>query len=141
MSAPDGSPRGPEQLPDQLVEALDALETPGLRAVRAYVDRRLASGQTPPVERVRAEADGEVLDVDDRGVYTLVRKRPESDRETVSLYRVRLAEPLDGEEALHWSFLGDVREPVCGNCGSALEDRSDSCPDCGEPAAGGDDGR
>jgi hypothetical protein len=42
---------------------------------------------------------------------------------------------LDGEETLHWSYLGDVAEPVsveCRNCGIPLDDFTTACPRSGE---------
>jgi rubrerythrin len=90
---------------------------------------------------IRAETEGEIVDIIDRGPYTLVRKYPTSrDSSTtypqpLSLYRVKREKRLNGEQRLHWSFLGDVIEPpsvACGNCGVLLEESTTVCPHCGE---------
>lgn len=139
VSGPDAS-RAPTGLPDALVEILDTLDAPALRDVAAYVDRRIEESHTPLAERVLAAADGDVVDVDDRGSYTLVRKRlsgqagPGADSGTVALYHVTWETPPDGEETLRWHYLGDVLElpkVACSSCGAPLDERADSCPNCG----------
>lgn len=116
MSNPDDNTPLSEQLPNTLVEKLDALEQPELRTVRKYVEQRLESSHPPLEEQIRDEAEGEVVDIEDQGIYTLVRMRPpaqeesEADSRPISLYHVTQERHPDGEETLHWSFLGDVQE-------------------------------
>lgn len=104
------------QLPDRLVERLDTLEPPELRTVHKYVEQRLESSHPPIEEQIREEAAGDVLSIETDRIYTLVKMRPPSQEESntnsqpVSLYHVTRERHLDGEEALHWSFLGDVQE-------------------------------
>lgn len=139
MSGPD-APTGPTGLPDALVEILDTLDAPALRDVAAYVDRRIEESHTPLAERVLADADVDDVAVDDRGSYTLVRKRlPDqaeagADSGTVALYHVTRENPPDGEETLRWHYLGDVvgrPKEACSSCGAPLDERTDSCPSCG----------
>lgn len=116
MSDSDDESELTEQLPDALVEKLDTLDPRELRAVHNYVEQCLEDSQPSIEEQILEEAEGEVLDIEDQGIYTLVRKRPpnqegaEKDSQPVSLYHVMKERHPDGEETLHWSFLGDVHE-------------------------------
>lgn len=116
MSPPDGGPTAPDELSRDLIEEIDALEAPALRALSSYVDQRLAASHKPIVEQIREEATGEIVDIEDRGPYTLVRMRAASDEDgekgsqTVSVYHVTQEMQLDGEVALHWSFIGEVND-------------------------------
>lgn len=107
---------GDREPPDMLVETLDDLDAPTLRAVRTYVERRLDDVRPSLRELIRSEAEGEIVDIEDHGAYTLVRKYPPGQRnaeetsQPLSLYRVKREKQLDGEETLHWSYLGDVTE-------------------------------
>ncbi|SIS15653.1 hypothetical protein [Natronorubrum thiooxidans] len=104
------------QLPDFLVERLDTLEPPELRMVHKYVEQRLESMHPPIEEQIREEAAGDVLSIETDRIYTLVKMRSPSqgesnaDSQPVSLYHVVRERHPDGEEALHWSFLGDIQE-------------------------------
>ena len=130
-----------QNLPDALVEILDDLDVSTLRSVRTYLDQRIDNLRPTLPEMIRAETEGEIVDIIDRGPYTLVRKYPTSrdNSETypqpLFLYRVKREKRLNGEERLHWSFLGDVIEPpsvACGNCGVLLDESTAACPHCGE---------
>lgn len=111
-----GDPSPPDGLPEGLREALDDLDAAGLRAVLAYVERRLESVRTPIRESIRSEAAGEVVSIDDRGPFALVRmRRPQADGSagdagTVSLYHVMRERRQNDETKLRWALLGDVRE-------------------------------
>ena len=127
--------------PDGLVEALDDLDGPALRAVRAHVDQRLDDLRPTLREMIRSKTGSEVVDITNSGPYALVRKyRPSGNssgagRRTLSLYRVAREKQLNGEERLHWSYLGDVAESAgveCENCGVPLGDSTTTCPHCGE---------
>ena len=129
-----------QNLPGALVEVLDDLDGPALRAVRAHVDQRLDDLRPTLREMIRSRTGSEVVDITNSGPYALVRKyRPSGNssgagRRTLSLYRVAREKQLNGEERLHWSYLGDVAEPTgveCGNCGVPLGD-STICPHCGK---------
>ena len=127
--------------PAALVEILDDLDASTLRSVRIYLDQRLDSLRPTLPEMIRAETKGEIVDITDRGPYTLVRKYPTSRDSSdtypqpLFLYRVKREKRLNDEERLHWSFLGDVIEPPsveCGNCGVLLDESTTACPHCGE---------
>ena len=130
-----------QQPPDALVESLDDLDVSTLRSVRTYLDQRIDDLRSTLPEMIRAETGDEIVDIIDRGPYTLVRKypTPRDDSDTypqpLFLYRVRREKRRNGEERLHWSFLGDVIEPPsveCGNCGVLLDESTAACPRCGE---------
>ena len=130
-----------QNLPDALVEILDDLDVSTLRSVRTYLDQRIDDLRPTLPEMIRAETEGEIVDIRDRGPYTLVRKYPTSRDSSdtypqpLFLYRVKREKRLNDEETLHWSFLGDVIEPPsveCGNCGVLLDESATVCPYCGE---------
>ena len=130
-----------QSLPDALVEVLDDLDAPALRAVRAHVEQRLDGLRPTLRETIRTETEGELVDIVDRRPYTLVRKHgssgggSEAGPQPLALYRVTREKRLNGERRLHWSYLEDVAEPAgveCGNCGAPLDDSTTACPRCGE---------
>ncbi|PCR90421.1 hypothetical protein [Natrinema ejinorense] len=116
MSNADDEPSLTEQLPDSLIETLDTLDPSELHAVQEYVEGRLESIHPPLEKQILEDATGEVVDIEDEGIYTLVRVRPpaqeesEADSGPISLYHVTRERHPDGEETLHWAFLGDVQE-------------------------------
>lgn len=116
MSNADDEPTLPEQLSDSLIETLDTLEPSELHAVHEYVEERLESIHPPLEKQIREDATGEVVDIEDKELYTLVRMRTpaqeesEEDSQPISFYHVTRERHPDGEETLHWTFLGDVPE-------------------------------
>lgn len=114
MSPPEHELTAREALPADLVETVDELDAPALRHLSGYVNQRLRDSSEPIAEMIREEAGGEILDIDDRGTYTLVRKRPQSrdaseaGSQPVSVYHVRRKRRPDGGETLQWSFIGDI---------------------------------
>lgn len=139
METTNDTPTPPEDLPDPLVEILDTLEVPALRSVQTYIRRSLEHRRPPIAERILAEACGDVVDIEDRGAYALVRMRPPvpdgpgAHDDVRSLYHVRHEPRPDGGESLHWSFVGDVRETrriECETCGTTLEGDREYCPHC-----------
>ena len=130
-----------QDLPDALVEVLDDLDAPALRAVRAHVEQRLDDLRPTLREMIRSETEGETVDIVDRRPYTLVRTHRSwgggsgTGPQPLALYRVRREKRLNGERRLHWSYLGAVAEPAgveCGNCGAPLSGSTTACPRCGE---------
>lgn len=141
MTPRNTAPDVPETLPSDLIEWLDSLEPPVLQDVLNYAEQRLADNRTPLPQQIRSEAAGKIVDIKGCEAYTLVRKYPpaESDSKKASqpllLYRVKREKRLDGEETLHWSYLGEVCDPPCvhcENCGTLVEEWADTCPQCGE---------
>lgn len=141
MNDSAGEPDAAQGLPDALVETLDGLEPRALRAVADYVEDRLANAQVPIADLIDAEGRRDVLDVDDRGPYTLVRTKTrgamgaDEDPRGVSLYHVSREQRLDGEETLHWSFLGDLYRSTMEaseTCGAPAD--AETCPHGSEDA-------
>ncbi|MDS0282622.1 hypothetical protein [Haloarcula onubensis] len=125
-----------DRLPVELVERLDALDTQQLRAVSDYVDERLAHAGPPTEAAVRADTARTVVDVARRDLYTLVWTRSEetaaeNGTSRTALYLVQRERTLDGDEQLHWAYLGAVRDTMeCDECG-AVVGPDDNCPRCG----------
>lgn len=140
MSAPTKS----QEPPEILVEILDDLDEPTLHAVRTYVEQRLDELLPSLQEQIRSEANGEIVDIEDSGLCTFVRKYPpcqgNSKRasQPLSLYRVSREKQLNGENALHWSYLGDVTEQSsieCGDHGTLVNTHEPACPHHGKETA------
>ena len=130
-----------QNLPGALVEVLNDLDGPALRAVRAHVDQRLDDLRPTLSDVIRSKTGSVVVDITDSGPYALVRKYRSSGnssgagRRTLSLSRVAREKQLNGEERLHWSYLGDIAEPAgveCGDCGVPLGDSTTARPHCGK---------
>lgn len=137
-------PDPPNDLSDDLIARLDALDIPELKAVLSYVRKRIDSLRTPLEEEIEATAAGDVVEIETHGAYALVRMHPpdsdepDSTTDLVSLYHVRREPQLDGTESLHWAYLGDVgsAERVrCTTCGRPLEKDVTVCPHCGTDTA------
>ena len=99
-------------LPNSLIERLDSLEVPELETVDHYVEQRIESLRTPIEEEIMASDSDDIIDVEDNGAYALVWKRIPPveksgvDTDTVSIFHVNREKHPDGEESLHWDYLG-----------------------------------
>ncbi|MDG5777039.1 zinc ribbon domain-containing protein [Haloarculaceae archaeon H-GB1-1] len=140
MSDPSDEPEAPDTLPEALIQRIDSLELPELKAVLSYVERRIDALRTPIEEEIEATAAGEILQIENHGAYALVRKHPPdpdgpgANTDLVSLYHVRREPQLDGTESLHWAYLGDVHNSEqirCDSCGGHLDKNASVCPHCG----------
>ncbi|MFB6200813.1 MAG: zinc ribbon domain-containing protein [Halorhabdus sp.] len=116
MSGQNSEPEAPDILSDALVQRIDSLELPDLKAVLSYVDRRIDAVRVPIEEVIEATAAGEVLHTENHGAYALVRTHPPdpdgpgANTDIVSLYHVRREPQPDEMESLHWAYLGDVHD-------------------------------
>ncbi|MDQ2055553.1 zinc ribbon domain-containing protein [Halobellus sp. H-GB7] len=140
MSDPHDEPEVPDTLPEALIQRIDSLELPELKAVLSYVERRIDALRVPIEEEIEATAAGEVLQIENYGVYALVRKHPPNpdgpgvNTDIVSLYHVHRESQPDGAESLHWAYLGDVHNSEqirCDSCGARLDKNASVCPHCG----------
>lgn len=140
MSDTDEDPTPPADLPDTLVAQIDSLELPELKAVLSYVEQRIESPHPPIEEEIEANAPGEVIEIENHGTGTLVRTHPPNpdgpgaNTEIVSLYHVRREQHPDGENTLHWTYLGDVHNAGqfrCEACGRTFDEDVAVCPHCG----------
>ena len=127
-------------LRDALVEALDDLDGPALRAVRTYVEQRLDDLRPTLSEIVRSKTGSEVVDITNGGPDALVREyRTSGDgsgvgRRTLSLPGgTREAAERRGETPLVVPRRVTESAGVeCGNCGVPPDDSTTTCPRCGE---------
>jgi len=142
------APQKRKSFPDALTEPLNELSASALRAVRTYVEQRLDEVRPTLPELIRSEADGEIVDIIDRGAYTVVRKYPPSQdsydgsSQPLSLYRAKRVRQMNGEETVRWSYLGDVTGSAsfeCRNCGFTLTEYATVCPRCGEEVSHGEE--
>lgn len=140
MKDTDEDPEPPDRLPNRLIERLDALDIPDLKAVLSYVEQRIESLHPSIKEEIQEEAAGEIIEINDHGSYALVRKHPPdpngsgANRNIESLYHVRRERHPDGHESLHWVYLGDVHNAEhvrCGTCGRTFATDVAVCPHCG----------
>lgn len=130
----------PSDVPDSLIEEIDTLDLPTLKAVKDYVDRRVGSLREPMQAAIEADSAGEVIEIEDHGAYALVRQHPPNPNgpglrtDVVSLYHVRRQVAPSGEETLQWSYVGDVEGPEvprCPQCNHPVEDDTGPCQHCG----------
>lgn len=130
----------PADLSDSLIQSVDSLGVPELRALRTYIEQRIDSLQSPLEATIRDDAAGEVREVKTYGSYALVWQHPPGsdgsgvNRGTTLLYHVRREPRPDGTVSLHWAYIGDTSEAEqshCQACGQTLSDRVATCPHCG----------
>lgn len=140
MNDPDDEPEAPDTLPDPLIQRIDSLELPELKAVLSFVERRIDALRIPIEEEIEATAAGEVLQIKNHGAYALVRKHPPdpdgtgANTDIVSLYHVSREAQPDGTESLHWAYLGNIHNSEqirCASCGGHLDKNASVCPHCG----------
>lgn len=140
MGDSNAGPTVPGNLPDALIQQIDALELPDLKSLLSYIEQRIEALRPPIEEEIEATAAGEVLEIKNHGAYAIVRKHPPDstgdgvNTDITSLYHVRREPKIDGTESLHWAYLGDVQNtarPRCETCGRTLDEDVDVCPHCG----------
>jgi len=140
MGNQNGEPTPPDDLPGPIIQRIKALELPELKSLLSYVEQRIDALRTPIEEEIRANAAGEVIDIETHGAYAIVRKHPPDpdgsgvDTTITALYHVRREPQLDSTESLHWAYLGDVHnggQTQCESCGRTLDEDVEICPYCG----------
>ena len=67
-----------QKLPDALVETPDDPDVSTVRSERTHLDQRINDLRPTPSGTIRAETKGEIVDITDRGSYTLVGAYPTS---------------------------------------------------------------
>lgn len=140
MSDANGDPTPQDDLPQKLIQRIDALELSELRSLLSYIERRIESLRTPLEAEIEADAAGKVLEIEDHGAYALVRQHPPDpdgpgvNTDITSLYHVRREPQYDGTESLHWAYHGDLDDSAeirCDSCGRTFDREVDACPNCG----------
>ncbi|WP_424005545.1 zinc ribbon domain-containing protein (plasmid) [Haloarcula salina] len=140
MENSNEGPTPPDDLSEELIQRIDALELPELKSLLSYIDQRINALRTSIEEEIEANAAGEILAIENHGAYAIVEKHPPDpdgdgvNTEITSLYHVQREAQPDGLESLHWAYLGDVHNSAqtrCESCGRTLADDVDTCPHCG----------
>ena len=140
MSDSDGGPTPPDDLPERLIQRVDALDLSELTSLRSYIEQRIESPQVSLTADIEANAAGEVLNIEIHGGHAHVETHPPDsngsgvDTEITSLYHVQREPHPDGTKSLHWAYLGDVYntpEARCETCGRTFDHEVDVCPNCG----------
>lgn len=101
------NPTPPDAVPSSVVVELNQLDDESLRTVLDY-------GQTLLNTRIETGPNEEIVSVEDHGTHTTVIKR-ESCADGCDdcphgpyLYHIRSEEHINGEENLHWVYIGEV---------------------------------
>lgn len=125
-----------DRLPGALIEQVEELSVPELRALKSYVEKHIKTSDRPLETLIQESAAGEIVDIDaDNDTSAIVRKHPPDpdgpgvDTDTVSIYTVRRQACFEGGEEVRWSYLGEKTD-------GDFETNGEYCPDCGHPLAG-----
>lgn len=141
MGDSEAGPTPPDELSDALIQQIDELELPELKALHTYIEARVDALRPPIDAEIEANTAGEVLKIETHGASAVVRKHPpdpdtsDANTDITSLYHVRREQQVDGTESLHWTYLGDVQTTTptrCETCGRTLNEDVDVCPHCGQ---------
>lgn len=91
-------------LPEHLVEQLQKLDTQQLRETINFAQERLTQHLTLDPEKLEANNE-DIVRVEERPAYTVVVRREPQGK---TIYHVRKVRNPDGDEKLHWRYLGPV---------------------------------
>jgi hypothetical protein len=100
-------PTPPDAVPSSVATELSQLDDESLRAVLDY-------GQTLLNTRIEAGPNEEIISIEDHGTHTTVIKCEDCADGCDEcphgpyLYHVRSEEHINGEENLHWVYIGEV---------------------------------
>lgn len=115
MDEPIDTPEPPSNLPDGLVEEINALNPQELRSLVSYGQARLNHYETPISELIEPGEGEEIIRIEDRDLYTIVVKRLKSQDENGGdpephVFIVTIEPDLEGGRHLHWEDIGRVFE-------------------------------
>lgn len=116
MGADEEAPVASRVLPSDVVDRVDGLDEPQLRALIDYAQNRMRLVHPDVTEQIEAREAEEIVRIAERPTYTEVVKRQpcaEGCKECPHgpyLYHVREERRLDGTTHLHWTYLGRVQE-------------------------------
>lgn len=113
MADESDAPTPPEAVPSSIVDGLSALTDDQLRQTTEYIQSLLSRSQ-PLSDDIEAGSGGEIVRITEHDTYTSVVKREWCENECERcphgpyLYTVRREPSPDGEETLHWTYVGRV---------------------------------
>lgn len=114
MDQPIDAPEPPSNVPDELIEEIDALTAPELRSFLKYVRSRLEYLEAPIADFIEPGEDEEIVRIDEYDLYTVVVKGERCEEGCADcphdphVYVVTIEPDIDGERHLHWEDLGSV---------------------------------
>lgn len=114
MTDEGSSSTEPVDVPDVITERLGELSDGQLRQTREYIQGLLASQRAVSTQIEADDGDEEIVRVTEHDGYTAVVKRQscatgcEDCPHGPYLYHVRRERGLEGNESLHWSYIGPV---------------------------------
>jgi hypothetical protein len=114
MDSNPASQEPPAGLPSDLTDDLDSLDRVELRAVRDYVEGRVADIRPSIADQIEPLPGEKSIEIIEEGPYTLVVKRQPCEEGCERcphgpyLYRVRREVDSSFDPEFHWSYLGIV---------------------------------
>ena len=114
MDEPIDAPEPPDDLPEELIDAVDDLSTDELVSLVSYARARVDYFETPIAELIEPEDDEEIVRIDEYDLYTVVVKgeRCEAGCEECPhdphVYVVTVEREVDGGRHLRWEDLGPM---------------------------------
>lgn len=116
MDQPLDEPDPPSDLPESVVRTVDGLKSGELRSLVEYARARIEYLETSIAEYIEPDEGEEILEVDERDLYTIVIKRQvdetgnEPVRHTPHAFVVTREPEPDGGYHLHWADIGTVAD-------------------------------
>lgn len=116
MDPAEEPPDAPGSLSPAVVEMVDELHEPELRALIDYAGKRQQYLHTAVSEQIEPAPGEEIVRIEERAGYTEVVKREPCGEDCSDcphgpfLYHVREETRPNGEQHLHWEFLGKINE-------------------------------
>jgi hypothetical protein len=109
----DNNPTPPDALPSSIAAEFSQLDDESLRAALDY-GQALLNTHTDPASKIEAGPNEEIVSIEDHGTHTTVIKYEDCADGCDEcphgpyLYHVRSEEHINGEENLHWVYIGEV---------------------------------
>lgn len=104
------------ELPPELIERVDELSQAQLRELAEYAGRQISEDHESTIEQIEARDGEEIVRKVDRQGYVEVVKTQECSEGCPDcphgpyLYHVSPEPQIDGENDVHWEYIGRVRE-------------------------------
>lgn len=140
MTRDEQTPEPPADVPRETRRWIDGQDARTLRQLVTYLEGRIEARQPGLEDLIEVDAAGDVRSVDVTNGYAHVRMHPPAgdggsvNRDVISRYHVTREPRVEGEENLHWAYLGDIQSEKgvrCSECGRTYDADTDTCPHCG----------